>query len=63
MTPLLGKTLAELQDITAALGMPKFAARQIAQWLYDKRIRTLDEMTNLSKENRARLADAGYDIG
>ena len=63
MTPLLGKTLAELQDITTALGMPKFAAKQIAQWLYVKRVRTIDEMTNLSKDNRARLDNAGYGIG
>ena len=63
MTPLLGKTLAELQDITNALGMPKFAAKQIAQWLYVKRVRSVDEMTNLSKENRARIVAAGYTIG
>jgi len=62
MTPLLGKTLTELQDITAALGMPKFTAKQIAQWLYVKRIRTIDEMTNLSKDNRSRLASE-YTIG
>ena len=63
MTPLLGKTLAELQDITTALGMPKFAAKQIAQWLYVKRVHSIDEMTNLSKENRARLEADGYTIG
>ena len=63
MTPLLGKTLAELQDITTALGMPKFAAKQIAQWLYVKRAHSIDEMTNLSKENRARLVADGYTIG
>ena len=63
MTPLLGKTLAELQDITTALGMPKFAAKQIAQWLYVKRVHSIDEMTNLSKENRARLVAASYTIG
>ena len=63
MAPLLGKTLAELQDITTALGMPKFAAKQIAQWLYVKRVHSIDEMTNLSKENRARLEADGYTIG
>ena len=63
MTPLLGKTLAELQDITTALGMPKFAAKQIAQWLYVKRVHSIDEMTNLSKENRARLEADAYTIG
>ena len=62
MTPLLGKTITELQEITAALGMPKFAAKQIAQWLYVKRVHTIDEMTNLSKDNRSRLASE-YIIG
>lgn len=63
MEPLLGKTLNEYQDIVTALGMPKFTAKQIAQWIYDKRIRNIDEMTNLSVVNRAKLADAGYCIG
>ena len=62
MTPLLGKTLTELQDITSALGMTKFTAKQIAHWLYVKRVRTIDEMTNLSKDNRSRLASE-YTIG
>ena len=62
MTPLLGKTLAELQEIVATLGMPKFTAKQIAQWLYVKRAREIDEMTNISKDNRAKL-NAEYIIG
>lgn len=62
MTPLLGKTLAELQEIAASLGMPRFAAKQMAQWLYIKRAHTIDEMTNLSKEHRARLS-ADYVVG
>ena len=62
MTPLLGKTLAELQDIVTTLGMPRFTAKQIAQWLYVKRAREIDEMTNISKDNRAKL-NAEYIIG
>lgn len=62
MTPLLGKTLAELQDIILTLGMPRFTAKQITQWLYVKRVRSIDEMTNLSKDNRAKLK-ADYTIG
>ena len=62
MTPLLGKTIIELQEITDTLGMPKFAAKQIAQWLYMKRVRSIDEMTNLSKDNRSMLASE-YTIG
>lgn len=64
MTPLLGKTLDELQTVVTDLGMPKFAAKQIAQWLYVKRIRDIQEMTNLSVANREKLAAeycAGYE--
>lgn len=60
--PLLGKTLIELQDICLQLSMPKFTAKQIAQWIYVKHVRTIDEMTNLSKANREKLA-AEYCVG
>ncbi len=53
---LLGLTLSELQDLAKGLGMPAFAGGQIAGWLYGKRVRSIDEMTNLSKPNRERLA-------
>ena len=47
-TALLGRTLDEIQQIVRNLGMPKFAAKQITSWLYDKKVETIDEMTNLS---------------
>lgn len=62
MEPLLGKTLNELHAVAESLGMPRFAAKQIAQWLYVKRVRSIEEMTNLSVVNRERLA-ASYCIG
>lgn len=61
-TPLLGMTLAELKDLAKSLGMPAFTGGQIAQWIYVKHVRSIDEMTNISKANRDRLA-AGYTIG
>lgn len=60
--PLLGLTLAELQAVTKGLGMPGFAARQIAAWLYDKRVASIDEMTNLSLKHRELLKE-GYEVG
>ncbi len=54
-TPLFGKTLAELQVLTAGYGLPQFTAKQIADWLYHKEISSIDEMTNLSKKARALL--------
>ena len=50
--PLLGMTLVELQSLVKRLGMPGFAAKQIASWLYDKKVTSIDEMTNLSLKHR-----------
>ena len=60
--PLLGKTLYEIQQIVLNLGMPKFAAKQITSWLYDKKVASIDEMTNLSLKFRQALNE-GYEVG
>lgn len=60
--PLLGKNQKEMETVVGELGMPKFAARQILSWLYDKKVSSIDDMTNLSVKNRALLAEK-YDIG
>ena len=44
---LLGKTLSELKDIVAQYNMPAFTAKQIASWLYQKKVTSISEMTNL----------------
>ncbi|MBQ9637662.1 MAG: 23S rRNA (adenine(2503)-C(2))-methyltransferase RlmN [Prevotella sp.] len=59
---LLGMTLAELKGVATALGMPAFTGGQMAQWLYLKHATSIDEMTNISKANRQRLA-AEYEVG
>ena len=59
---LLGMSLAELQQVVADLGMPKFTAAQIAKWLYQQHVGSIDEMTNLSKANREKLAQS-YQVG
>ncbi len=49
-----------LESLTARLrehGEPAFRARQILDWLYKKRVRTWDEMTNLPKPLRSWLAE------
>lgn len=61
-TALLGKTLGELNETVKELGMPAFSARQIAQWLYGKKVSSIDEMTNLSLRNRERLKEH-YEVG
>ncbi|WP_372773984.1 23S rRNA (adenine(2503)-C(2))-methyltransferase RlmN [Mangrovibacterium sp.] len=54
---LFGKTLEELQAVCADLGLPKFAAKQIADWLYKKPVSSIEEMTNLSKKARESLSE------
>jgi len=54
---LFGKTLEELQELALELGLPKFNGKQIAQWLYQKQITSIDEMSNLSKKARELLKE------
>ena len=49
---LFGKNLTELQELSLALGLPKFTGKQLADWLYKKEIQSIDEMSNLSKNAR-----------
>ena len=59
---LLGMTLNELKEACKQLGMPAFTGGQIAKWLYTHHVKHIDEMTNISKTNRAKLEEA-YTIG
>ena len=54
-TPLFGKTLHELTALAIELGLPKFTGKQMAGWLYQKDISSIEEMTNLSKKARELL--------
>ena len=55
-------TLVELQSLTKRLGMPGFAAKQIASWLYEKKVASIDDMTNLSLKHRE-LLKQNYEVG
>ncbi len=59
---LLGKNLDELKKLVVEEGLPGFTAKQIAQWLYVKKVRSIDQMTNLSKAARAKLSEK-YEVG
>ena len=63
MKPVLfGNSLDELTEIALELGLPKFAGRQLAEWLYNKDVLSFAEMTNLSKKARALLPEH-YELG
>ncbi len=59
---LLGMTLAEITENVTQLGLPKFTGKQIADWIYAKRVKSIDEMTNISLKNREMLSEK-FDIG
>ena len=60
--PLLGMTLSEISESVQQLNLPKFTAKQIADWVYVKRAKSIDEMTNISLKNRQILSEH-FDIG
>lgn len=59
---MLGMTLDELKGVAAEVGMPPFAARQMAGWIYGKKVASVDEMTNLSLRHREVLGER-YTLG
>lgn len=59
---LLGMTSSELKAVAAEMGMPAFAARQMMQWIYQKGVATIEQMTNLSRDARQRLQER-YEVG
>lgn len=60
--PLIGMTLAELQDVAHRGGMPKFVGKQLADWIYVKRVTSFAEMVNISKKNQSWL-DENFTVG
>ncbi len=57
MKALYGMTLGELQQLCTELSLPRFAAKQIARWLYRRHVRSIDEMTDISVAGRAKLTE------
>ena len=59
---LFGMTLNELVAVTRRSGLPGYSAKQIADWLYRKEIRSISEMSNLSTKARELLSEH-YEFG
>ncbi len=57
MVTLLGMPPEELAGLALSLGMPRFAGRQLAEWIYKKRVTNFAEMTNISLRHRALLEE------
>ena len=50
----------ELTTEIIELGFPKFRVNQIFSWIHEKCVSSFDEMTNISKDMRAKLAEYFY---
>lgn len=57
-TPLLDLTYGQLNELLTSWGEPSYRAEQIWGWLYRSLATDFEEMTNLPKELRERLAEA-----
>jgi len=57
MIEIIGLTKKEISDALAKMGEKPFRAKQIWQWLYVQGATSFEEMTNLSKDLRAKLAE------
>lgn len=57
---IYGLTQQQLTDWLLERGEKKFRAKQLWDWLYVKRVKSFEEMTNLSKSMRALLEEHFY---
>ena len=59
---LLGMTLDELKEVAAQVGLPGYAAKQMADWLYKKKVTSIAEMTNIAVAKRT-LLEESFEVG
>jgi len=60
MESIYGKTIEQLNDEFLQINQKKFRATQVFEWLYQKKATSFDQMSNLSKELREKLASLYY---
>ncbi|HEX4084741.1 MAG TPA: 23S rRNA (adenine(2503)-C(2))-methyltransferase RlmN [Chthoniobacteraceae bacterium] len=56
--PVRSLLAPEIEEAFAALGEPAYRARQALRWLYGRRVKSFEEMTDLPAPLRARLAES-----
>lgn len=60
MNSIYNYTLKDLQDYFLSIGETKFRAGQVYDWLYVKKVKSFDEMTNIKKDLIRYLKDNFY---
>jgi 23S rRNA (adenine2503-C2)-methyltransferase len=56
---LLDLLPAEMEDLAATLGAPRYRGRQLATWIHQKSVTSLESMTDLPKDFRRALSEVG----
>ncbi len=59
-TDIKSFTLKKMEDWFLSLNEKKFHATQVFKWLYDQKVKSFDEMTNISKSLRQKLNELAY---
>ncbi len=49
-----------MNELVASLGQKAFRAKQIYEWIHKKQARSIDDMTNISKDLRQKLKEVAY---
>ena len=57
MKSLYDLTFNQLRDFCVDQGWKKFRGQQIFEWLYRKRVNSIDEMSDLSLDTREKLKE------
>ena len=55
-------TLEELKGVASEAGLPGYAAKQIADWLYKKKVTSIAAMTNIAAAKRT-LLEESFEVG
>jgi 23S rRNA (adenine2503-C2)-methyltransferase len=53
-------SIKDMESFVRGSGLPAFRAKQILHWIYDRRAQGIHEITELSKDIRARLSERAY---
>src|SRR6201999_356490 len=61
--PLFGLAIEDLREVMAQFNEKPYRAVQLDDALHRQRVESLDEITSLSAELRARMTSEGYVVG
>jgi 23S rRNA (adenine2503-C2)-methyltransferase len=61
--PLLGLSRSELAGLMQSSGEPAYRAQQVAEAIYRQRVESVEEISTLPQQLRARLAEDGVVVG